>query len=83
MRRDKSTRARTSGPLADLTGHAGDVYTPPAAEARRRGLTIKFSRRMADAYPRAIELVASGRVDVASVVTHRIDLAATQTCSGR
>jgi threonine dehydrogenase-like Zn-dependent dehydrogenase len=31
---------------------------------------------MLDAYPRDIELVASGQVDVASIVTDRIDLAA-------
>ena len=53
-----------------------DAGNPELVEARRRGLKIKFSRRMVDAYPRAIELVASGRVDVASIVTHRIDLAA-------
>jgi L-iditol 2-dehydrogenase len=49
----------------------GDSYTLPAAAARRRGLKIKFVRRMGDDYPRAIHLVASGRVNVKEVVTHR------------
>jgi L-iditol 2-dehydrogenase len=32
---------------------------------------MKFVRRMRDDYPRAIELVTSGRVDVRALVTHR------------
>ena len=56
----------------------GDSYAPlPAAEARRRGLSVKFSRRMGDVYPRAIELVATGAVDVDALVTHRFALADT------
>lgn len=49
----------------------GDSYVLPAAEARRRGLKLKFVRRMGEDYPRAIRLVSSGRVDVKTVVTHR------------
>jgi len=49
----------------------GDTYTLAAAEARRRRLKIKFSRRMGDVYLRAIELVHSERVNVADLVTHR------------
>jgi L-iditol 2-dehydrogenase len=49
----------------------GDSYTLGAAAARRRGLKIKFVRRMGDDYPRAIQLVSSGRVNVMAVVTHR------------
>jgi L-iditol 2-dehydrogenase len=52
----------------------GDIYTLPAADARRRGLKLKFVRRMGDDYPRAIRLVSSGLVDVKSVVTHRESL---------
>jgi L-iditol 2-dehydrogenase len=52
----------------------GDLYHLPAAEARRRGLTVRFSRRMGHVYPRAIALVAAGRVDVRSLVTHRFAL---------
>ncbi len=52
----------------------GDTYTLPAADARRRGLKIKFVRRMGDDYPRGIALVAGGRVDVRAVVTHQAPL---------
>jgi L-iditol 2-dehydrogenase len=42
-----------------------------ASTARRKGLTIKMVRRMKHTYPRAIELVSKGMVDVRSLVTHR------------
>lgn len=42
--------------------------------ARRKGLTIIFSRRMKHTYPRAIRLVESGKVNVLSLVTHRVPL---------
>lgn len=41
-----------------------------ASIARRKGLTIKLVRRMKHTYPRAIELVTKGLVDVGSLVTH-------------
>ena len=46
-----------------------------ASIARRKGLTIKLVRRMKHTYPRAIELVSKGLVDVRSIVTHRFPLA--------
>ena len=51
-----------------------DTYTLSASEARRRGLKIKFVRRMGDDYPRAIDFVSSGRVNVRALVTHRESL---------
>ncbi len=50
----------------------GDGYTAfSAAQARRRGLDIRFSRRMGDVYDRAIKLVHQSQVDVESLITHR------------
>jgi len=46
-----------------------------ASMARRKGLTIKLVRRMKHTYPRAIELVSKGLIDVCSLVTHRFPLA--------
>jgi L-iditol 2-dehydrogenase len=45
-----------------------------ASIARRKGLTVKLSRRMKHVYPRAIRLVQSGLVDVRSLVTHTFPL---------
>jgi L-iditol 2-dehydrogenase len=42
--------------------------------ARRNGLTIRLVRRMKHTYPRAIDLVAKGLIDVRSMVTHRFPL---------
>lgn len=70
-----AVRASEIGGRAVLVGIPdGDLYNLPAAEARRRGLTVRFSRRMGHVYPRAIMLVTSGRVDVRRLVTHRFGL---------
>jgi L-iditol 2-dehydrogenase len=53
----------------------GDRTSFSASLARRKGLTIKLVRRMKHTYPRAIELVSKGLVDVHSLVTHRFPLA--------
>ncbi len=52
----------------------GDKTSFSASTARRKGLTIKLVRRMKHTYPRAIELVSKGLVDVRSIVTHRFPL---------
>lgn len=50
----------------------------PAGLVRRKGLTLKLVRRMKHTYPRAINLVAQGLVDVRSLVTHHFPLAQAQ-----
>lgn len=54
-------------PADDRTGFAASV-------ARRKGITLKLVRRMKNTYPRAIELVTKGLVDVRSLVTHTFPL---------
>ncbi|HKI13695.1 MAG TPA: alcohol dehydrogenase catalytic domain-containing protein [Roseiarcus sp.] len=70
--RDAVRASRIGGRVVLAGIPDGDTYTLPAAEARRRGLKVKFVRRMGDDYPRAIRLVSSGRVNVKAVVTHRV-----------
>lgn len=41
--------------------------------ARRKGLTLRFCRRMKHTYPRALDLVQRGAVDVGALITHRWD----------
>ena len=71
-----AVRAARIGGRAVMVGIPdGDLYNPvSAAEARRRGLTLKFSRRMGNVYPRAIELVHSQLVDVDCLISHRFTL---------
>ncbi|HKJ94512.1 MAG TPA: alcohol dehydrogenase catalytic domain-containing protein [Gammaproteobacteria bacterium] len=52
----------------------GNQYTLDASLARRKGLVIKFVRRMGHVYPRAIKMVAEKRVDMEAIVTHRFTL---------
>ena len=71
-----AVRAAAIGARVVLVGIPdGDRYVAmPAAEARRRGLTVRFSRRMGEVYGRALALVADGRIDVGRLVTHRVTL---------
>ncbi len=47
-----------------------DTMRMTASVVRRKGLTIRLVRRMKHTYPRAIQLVLSGAVDVAALATH-------------
>jgi L-iditol 2-dehydrogenase len=59
-----------------LAGIPGDDLTAfRASAARRKGLTIAMVRRMNEAYPRAISMAARRRVDLGSLVSHRVPLA--------
>jgi L-iditol 2-dehydrogenase len=59
--------------LAGIPGQ--DTTTFPASVARRKGLTLKLSRRMRQMYPRTMRLVSDGLVDVSSIVSHTFPLA--------
>jgi L-iditol 2-dehydrogenase len=51
--RDAVRAARIGGRVVLVGIPDGDAYAPSGSEARRRGLKIKFVRRMGDDYPRA------------------------------
>jgi len=53
-----------------------DTLTMRHSTARRKGLTLMFSRRMKFTYPEAIQSVQKGEVDVTSLITHRFPLSA-------
>jgi L-iditol 2-dehydrogenase len=66
--------ARLGGRLV-LVGIPGqDKLEMKHSTARRKGLTIRLSRRMKHVYPRAIQLWASGAVDLTGIVSHRFPL---------
>jgi L-iditol 2-dehydrogenase len=72
---DDAFTAVAPGGKVVLAGIPEDDRTSfSASTARRKGLTIKLVRRMKHTYPRAIELVSKGLIDVRSIVTHRFPL---------
>jgi L-iditol 2-dehydrogenase len=66
--------ARIGGRVTLVGIPEGDRFTMSAANARRKGLIIKLSRRMGHVYPRAINLVAQGRVNLAPIASHAYPL---------
>ncbi len=67
--------ARMGGRVVLVGIPAEDALHMRASTARRKGLTIVFSRRMKHTYPRAIALAQAGDVDLRGLVTHRFPLA--------
>lgn len=66
--------ARLGGRLV-LVGIPGpDKLEMKHSTARRKGLTIRLSRRMKHVYPRGIRLVTSGAVDLTGIVSHHFSL---------
>jgi L-iditol 2-dehydrogenase len=51
-----------------------DTSTIAASIARRKGLDLRFSRRMNRVYPQAMALVRQGTVDVRAVVSARVSI---------
>jgi L-iditol 2-dehydrogenase len=66
--------ARLGGRVV-LVGIPGDDgLAMKHSTARRKGLTIRLSRRMKHIHRRAIGLILDGRVDLAALVSHRFPL---------
>ena len=61
--------------LTGISGHAEGVF--PVDVARRKELSLSWCRRFCFNYPAAIQMAATGRVDVASLITHRFPLEGT------
>jgi L-iditol 2-dehydrogenase len=66
--------ARRGGKLIMIGIPRENVALFPGHTVRRKGLTIKYVRRMKHTYPRAIAMVAAGLIDVDSLVTHHFTL---------
>ena len=71
--------ARPAGTVVVAGIPAGDHSTIATSIARRKGLDLRFSRRMRRDYARAIALVEAGLVEVSSLVTHRFAIAEFET----
>ncbi len=50
----------------------GDETSFSASTARRKGLSLKLVRRMKHTFPRAIQMVEHGRIQLSPLVTHTI-----------
>lgn len=62
-----------------LTGISGEEHdTLPVSVARRKELTVQWCRRFLFNYPTAIDLVALGKIDVRSLITHSFPLERTR-----
>ncbi|WP_298241767.1 alcohol dehydrogenase catalytic domain-containing protein [uncultured Bradyrhizobium sp.] len=66
--------ARIGGRVVLVGIPENNQYILSGAESRRKGLSIKFSRRMPEVYPRAIALAQSGQVKLAPLATHSFSL---------
>jgi L-iditol 2-dehydrogenase len=66
--------ARLGGRLVLVGIPSDDRLHLKHSTARRKGLTIRMSRRMRLVYPRAIRLAEQGRVDLTGLVSHRFPL---------
>ncbi len=63
--------AKPGGRVVIIGIPSEDKTTFTASTARRKGLTILICRRMKNTYPRAINLVAQGKINLGSLISHR------------
>jgi L-iditol 2-dehydrogenase len=66
--------ARPGGHVVLVGIPSDDRLVLSHAVARRKGLTIRFARRMKHTYPRALALVTSGLLDLSLLLTHHFPL---------
>ena len=66
--------ARNGGRVVIVGIPAEDLLTCVPSSARRKGLSIKMSRRMKHTYAAAIDLVVRGKVTLEALATHRFGL---------
>ena len=66
--------ARNGGRVVIVGIPAEDSMTVRASTARRKGLSIKLSRRMNHTYAASIDLVVRGNVSLDALATHRFPL---------
>lgn len=66
--------ARNGGRVIVVGIPVEDFITFKASASRRKGLTIKLSRRMKHTYPASIALATSGKVDLEALASHRYTL---------
>ena len=66
--------ARMGGRLVLVGIPSHDQLAIKHSTARRKGLTIRVSRRMKHVYGRAIRLAQSGAIDLLSIASHRFPL---------
>lgn len=71
---DALDSVRIGGDVVPVGIPEGNEYALTASTARRKGVTVKWSRRMGHVYPRAIQMVQSGQVYAEPLVTHRFPL---------
>lgn len=67
---------RPGGTLVLVGYWKTEQVTLAGIRAMRKGLTIRFVRRMKNTFPRAVQLVREGRIELAALVTHEFPLEA-------
>jgi L-iditol 2-dehydrogenase len=72
----EAVRALRPGGTLVLVGYwEADEVTLPGITAMRKGLTLRFVRRMKHTFPRALDLVARAQVNLGALVSHEFPLA--------
>jgi L-iditol 2-dehydrogenase len=66
---------RPGGTLVLVGYWETDEVTLPGITAMRKGLTIRFVRRMKHTFPRAIDVVHRGQMNLSALITHEFPLA--------